>query len=241
MSLVCPVCVCVFYVCVNMCVCALCVFGVSFKVWSFSPPPTSVTETRDPERQRALSGRWADALLAGPSRGRWAWVGAQWACTLLGSGDRDWGVVKGVVEELGLGGRPGVSCSRPATASTCARLSKGRVSLGCRGTRLAGRARGALFYSFLGVSRSLAGRATLPRRTCPACPVCSLTLLSPHSSLHLCPLSAFSPTLPVPRPAHHPARYGFLCAHTPDTLTHTARDTHTCVFGFTEAQLAVVV
>ena len=225
--------------CVLICVCALCVFGVSFKVWSFSPPPTSVTETlRDRERTVGRrAARWAVAWASwAQSRGPRAWAQGI---------DRDWGVVKGVVEEWGLGGRPGVSCSRPATASTCARLSKGRVSLGSRVSRHAGRAPVARAararLSFLGVSRSRGACETLPRRTCPACPVCSLTLLSPHSSLHLCPLSAFSPTLPVPRPAHHPARYGFLCAHTPDTLTHTARDTHTCVFGFTEAQLAVVV
>ena len=135
-------------------------------------------------------------------------------------------MVKGVVEEWGLGGRPGVSCSRPATASTCARLSKGRVS---RVSRVRAR------LSFGGVSRcrSLAGRATLPRHTCPACPVCSLTLLSPHSSLHLCPLSAFSPTLPVPRPAHHPAVHTHH-THTSDETHRTpetgdrARHTHVC-------------
>ena len=76
----------------------------------------------------------------------------------LGSGDRDWGAVKGVVEEWGLGSSRSLVLSRPATASTCARLSKGRVSLGSRVSRHAGRARGAraaLFFGRLSLSRGV--------------------------------------------------------------------------------------
>ena len=85
MSLVCPVCVCVFYVCVNMCVCALCVFGVSFKVWSFFT--TTHICDRDPEIDREQT------VLGGSTR---CSLGAVGLLGALGSGDRDWGVVKGV-------------------------------------------------------------------------------------------------------------------------------------------------
>ena len=211
--------------CVLICACARCVCLVfRLRFGAFSPPPTSVTEAlRETESGRGTVGRraarWAlgaVVCLFGPAA-RTCW--GEWR-------DRDWGVVKGVVhvEEWGRGVvRRSLVLENRETASTCARLSKGRVSRVSPGYARAGRAALSFFWAS---PLALSGRVRLYLGTCPACPVCSLTLLSPHSSLHLCPLSAFSPTLPVPRPAHHPAM------HTRSRLSHTprtARDTHMCV------------
>ena len=73
--------------------------------------------------------------------------------------------------------------------------------------------------------------------TCPACPVCSLTLLSPHSSLHLC-LRFLSdspgPASRAPRDAHLLYRYR--------ALTHTGarepRGHRTCVVRLRTEELS---